>query len=160
MSAVAHSKPGTPAWKSMPEPQASCHRLEAADVVQLLESHASLGPHSSHRSFLIVDVRGVEWGGGAVATSINLPAHTLYQTRGAVYQLCKQAGVSTIIFYCDGSSGQSQTCAGWMQDYMDALGDGSITAAVLKGGIRSWQRTYGRRMMDCYDGKFWAERSS
>lgn len=88
-----------PWWAAFPEPKAPCHRLEPADVMQLLESHSSLGPHFE-RSFLLVDVRRTDWEGGTVATSINLPAHTLYQTRPVIYQLCKQAGIKTIIFYC------------------------------------------------------------
>ena len=97
-----------PWWAAFPEPKASCHRLEAADVMQLLESHASLGTHSD-RSFLLVDVRRTDWEGGTVATSINLPAQTLYQTRPVIYQLCKQAGVKTIIFYCGKSTRPSFT---------------------------------------------------
>ncbi|KAJ6442828.1 Rhodanese-like protein [Purpureocillium lavendulum] len=171
-----------PWWAAFPEPKASCHRLEAADVMQLLESHASLGPHSSDRSFLLVDVRRADWEGGTVATSINLPAQTLYQTRPVIYQLCKQAGVKTVIFYCDeekekrghsvvsrltcaseqpgSSSGRGPRCAGWMQDYLNDVGEASITAAVLKGGIKGWQKTYGGRMMDAYDPKFWSSQSS
>ncbi|OAQ79382.1 arsenate reductase [Purpureocillium lilacinum] len=142
-------------WAAFPEPKASCHRLEAADVMQLLESHASLGTHSD-RSFLLVDVRRTDWEGGTVATSINLPAQTLYQTRPVIYQLCKQAGVKTIIFYCGSSSGRGPRCAGWMQDYLNEVGEASVTAAVLKGGIKGWQKTYGGRMMDAYDPKFWS----
>ncbi|KAK4094622.1 hypothetical protein Purlil1_1227 [Purpureocillium lilacinum] len=162
-----------PWWAAFPEPKASCHRLEAADVMQLLESHASLGTHSD-RSFLLVDVRRTDWEGGTVATSINLPAQTLYQTRPVIYQLCKQAGVKTIIFYCaqcqselkadlpmrrpqkGSSSGRGPRCAGWMQDYLNEVGEASVTAAVLKGGIKGWQKMYGGRMMDAYDPKFWS----
>jgi arsenical-resistance protein 2 len=42
--------------------------------------------------------------GGTIESSINLPAQTMYQTREIVYQLCKQAGIKRIIFYC-GRSG-------------------------------------------------------
>ncbi|UNI23346.1 hypothetical protein JDV02_009174 [Purpureocillium takamizusanense] len=144
-----------PWWAAFPEPKAACPRLEAADVMQLLESHASLGAHSD-RSFLLVDVRRADWEGGTVASSINLPAQTLYQTRPVVYQLCRQAGVKTIIFYCGSSSGRGPRCAGWMQDYLNEMGEASVTAAILKGGIKGWQKAYGGRMMDAYDPKFWS----
>lgn len=52
------------------------------------------------RDFLLVDVRRTDYEGGTVKTSINLPAHSLYQTRPVIYQLCKQAGIRYIIFYC------------------------------------------------------------
>ena len=92
-----------PWYAALPEPRASCQLLEQADVAELLESHAALGPHS-RRSFLLVDVRRTDWEGGSVATSINLPAHTLYQTRPALHQLCRQAGIKTIIFFCGAPS--------------------------------------------------------
>ena len=43
-----------------------------------------------------------------------------------------------------------------MQDYLDDVGEANITAAVLKGGVKGWQRAYGGRMMDAYDAGFWA----
>ncbi|KND90996.1 hypothetical protein TOPH_04255 [Tolypocladium ophioglossoides CBS 100239] len=149
----------TPWWASFPEPKAPCRLIEPVDVLQLLESHSSLGPHSD-RSFLLVDVRRTDWEGGTVATSINLPAHTLYQTRPVIYQLCKQAGIKTIIFYCGSSSGRGPRCAGWMQDYLNEVCEASITAAILKGGVKGWEKAYGGRMMDSYDAKFWANQSS
>jgi hypothetical protein len=35
---------------------------------------------------------------------MNLPAHSFYPTRIILYDLCKQAGIKTVIFYC-GESG-------------------------------------------------------
>lgn len=98
-SAPAQDTSTPPWWAAFPEPKAPVHALEPEDVAQLLESHSAAGPNSV-KSFLLVDVRRTDWEGGTVTSSINLPAHTLYQTRPVIYQLCKQAGVKTIIFYC------------------------------------------------------------
>ncbi|XP_044719828.1 rhodanese-like domain-containing protein [Hirsutella rhossiliensis] len=148
-----------PWWASLPEPKASCRRLEPADVMQLLESQSNLDARR-HRSFLLVDVRRTDWEGGTLASSINLPAQSFYQTRPVVYQLCKQAGVKTIIFYCGSSTGRGPRCAGWMQDYCDEMGELTMIAAVLKGGISGWQEAYGGRMLDWYDEKCWAKSGS
>lgn len=88
-----------PWWAGFPEVQSSCARIEAAQVKSLLESDEAAGKNSK-RDFLLVDVRRDDWVGGTIKTSINLPAQTLYQTRPVIYQLCKQAGVKQIIFYC------------------------------------------------------------
>lgn len=96
---TAQAQDTPPWWAAFPEPKAPVHALEPEDVAQLLEGHSSAGPNSN-KSFLLVDVRRTDWEGGTVATSINLPGHTLYQTRPVIYQLCKQADVKTIIFYC------------------------------------------------------------
>lgn len=189
---AAEQADALPWWASLPEPKASCRRLEPADVIQLLESQAGLDARR-HRSFLLVDVRRTDWQGGALASSINLPAHSFYQTRAIVYQFCKQAGIKTLIFYCSEhhsrpsrrtpfgsppgrpsrsprlasadpdagtSSGRGPRCAGWMQDYLDHVGDQGMVAAVLKGGISAWQEAYGGRMLDWYDGKYWAKSGS
>ncbi|KJZ68680.1 hypothetical protein HIM_11936 [Hirsutella minnesotensis 3608] len=148
-----------PWWASFPEPKASCPRLEPADVMQLLESQSHLSAPKDV-TFLLVDVRRTDWEGGTLATSINLPAHSLYQTRPIIHQLCKQAGIKTIIFYCGSSSGRGPRCAGWMQDYLDQVKEVEVRAAVLKGGISGWQKAYGGRMMDWYDEKYWVERDS
>lgn len=106
--AAQHAGDSPPWWASLPEPKASCHRLEPADVMQLLESQSSLDARR-HRSFLLVDVRRADWEGGTLASAINLPAQSFYQTRPVVYQLCKQAGIKTVIFYC-GKNLEQQIC--------------------------------------------------
>ncbi|GAO15709.1 hypothetical protein UVI_02018780 [Ustilaginoidea virens] len=159
MASPAASQDPPPWWTAFPEPRALVHALEPSDVAQLVQSLPSGFPSSS-KGFLLVDVRRTDWQGGTVATSINLPAHTLYQTRPAIYQLCKQAGVRTIIFYCGSSNGRGPRCAGWMQDYLDEVGDASMTAAVLKGGIKGWQKEYNGEMMDGYEKSFWGEQKA
>lgn len=88
-----------PWWAGLPEPQATCETMENAEVMKVLEKTLA-GPKHESRDFLLVDVRRNDWEGGTVATSINLPAQSLFQTRPVVYQLCKQAGIDKIIFYC------------------------------------------------------------
>lgn len=46
-----------------------------------------------------------------------------------------------------------------MQDYLNELGDTSMKAVILKGGIKGWQKTYGGKMMDWYDDKAWESQS-
>ncbi len=88
-----------PWYASMPEPQATCETIENSEVMQLLEKVKGSSKHEA-RNFLLVDVRRNDWDGGTIATSINLPAQSFYQTRPIVYQLCKQAGITSIFFYC------------------------------------------------------------
>lgn len=87
-------------WAAFPEVQSECPRLEPSEVKQLIEEDPSASSKDGKRSFLLVDVRRTDYEGGTVSTSINLPAHSFYQTRPVVYQLCKQAGIQKIIFYC------------------------------------------------------------
>ncbi|KAH7155619.1 Rhodanese-like domain-containing protein [Dactylonectria estremocensis] len=147
-----------PWWAAFPDAQATCPRVEASEVAALLEETARAGPDAA-RTFLLVDVRRTDWEGGTVATSINLPAHTFYQTRPVIYQLCKQAGIRRIIIYCGSCGSRGPRCAGWMQDFLNQVGETGIKAEILAGGIKGWQKTYGGKWMDSYDEKTWAEQS-
>lgn len=101
MSDAVAAGAATPApwYAAFPEAQSSCPRVEASEVKKFLDDVLD-GSSSKHRSILLVDVRQTDWVGGTIATSINLPSQTLYPTRPVIHQLCKQAGIHSIIFYC------------------------------------------------------------
>ncbi|KAF5629447.1 arsenate reductase (Arc2) [Fusarium sp. NRRL 52700] len=144
-------------WEEFPEPKAECPRTDPSIVAKLIEVNAASGK-SAHRDFLLVDVRRTDWEGGTIATSINLPAHTLYQTRPQIYQLVKQAGIKRIIFYCGSSNGRGPRSAGWMQDYLNEVEETEIKAEILIGGIKGWQKAYAGQLMDSYDEKAWEKK--
>ncbi|KAF4439985.1 arsenate reductase (Arc2) [Fusarium acutatum] len=144
-------------WEEFPEPKAECPRTDPSIVAKLIEVNAASGKNA-HRDFLLVDVRRTDWEGGTIATSINLPAHTLYQTRPQIYQLVKQAGIKRIIFYCGSCGSRGPRCAGWMQDYLDEVEETEIKAEILIGGIKGWQKAYAGQLMDSYDEKAWEKK--
>lgn len=86
-------------FEEIPPSDVSCDFIEPSEVYESIERVKAAGQHA-HGDFLLVDVRRTDWEGGTVATSVNFPAQSFYQTRGAVYQLCKQAGIKRVIFYC------------------------------------------------------------
>ena len=88
----------TPWWAAFPEPVSRPDNIEPSKVFELLEER-SKSPDKP-RDFLLVDVRRTDYEGGTVESSINLPAHSFYQTRKIVYDLCRQAGIKKVIFYC------------------------------------------------------------
>ena len=49
---------------------------------------------------LLVDVRRTDYEGGTVKGSLNLPAHSFYMKRAALFHLCKKACVKKVAFYC------------------------------------------------------------
>ncbi|OAA81273.1 Rhodanese-like protein [Akanthomyces lecanii RCEF 1005] len=147
-----------PWWADLPEPRATCETIEIAEVMSLLEKTLA-GPKYEKRNFLLVDVRRNDWDGGTVATSINLPAQSLFQTRAVVYQLCKQAGIEKLIFYCGSSVGRGTRTARWMQDYLNEVGETGIRAVIMAGGIKGWHKKFGGKMMENYDEKAWAAKA-
>ncbi|VUC22262.1 unnamed protein product, partial [Clonostachys rosea] len=145
----------TPWWAGFPDVRSECPRIEPEEVKQLLDDDPPAKRLDGKREFLLVDVRRTDWEGGTVSTSVNFPAHTLCPTRPAIYQLCKQAGIKKIIFYCGSSNGRGPRCAGWMQDYLNEVMETEMKALVLKGGVKGWQKKYGSEYMDWYDELFW-----
>lgn len=57
-------------------------------------------PDLSSGDLLLVDVRRTDYEGGTIKGSLNLPAHSFYMNRAALFDLCKRAGVKKVAFYC------------------------------------------------------------
>lgn len=57
-------------------------------------------PNLSSGDLLLVDVRRTDYEGGTIKGSLNLPAHSFYMNRAALFDLSKRAGVKKIAFYC------------------------------------------------------------
>ncbi|KAK1964604.1 Rhodanese-like protein [Colletotrichum sublineola] len=156
MAETAVSGETPPWWAAFPASKAKAPEIEADEVIGLLEAQDAAG-RDAPRDFLLVDVRRNDFEGGTIATSINFPAQSLYQTRPIIHQLCKQAGVKRVIFYCGSSNGRGPRSANWLQDYFDEVGEAGIQAVILKGGIKGWVRRYGSRKMDWYDERSWVD---
>jgi hypothetical protein len=105
---MAKRADGTPWWSDFPEPRSVAAQVEPAQVLQLLQDQESLS-EDKPRDFLLVDARRTDCTGGTVYGSLNLPAHSFYSTRKTLYDLCKQAGIKKVIFYC-GESASLGTC--------------------------------------------------
>ncbi|KAL7943056.1 Rhodanese-like domain-containing protein [Trichoderma barbatum] len=146
------------AFEEIPASDVSCGVIEPSEVYESIEHIKKAGDHAQ-KDFLLVDVRRNDWEGGTIATSLNLPAQSLYHTRSGVYQLCKQAGIKKVIFYCGSCGTRGPKCAGWFQEYLSSVGETEMTALILKGGVKGWQKTYNGQNMDHYDPNAWDSQS-
>ncbi|KAK3904280.1 arsenical-resistance protein 2 [Staphylotrichum tortipilum] len=151
---MARRVDGTPWWSDFPEPISVSVPVEPAHVHRILQEQAHTASADKPRDFLLVDARRTDCTGGTVRGAMNLPAHSFYPTRKILYDLCKQAGIKTVIFYCGSSLGRGPRCAAWLQDYVHEDG-GNLESRVMVGGIRGWVRAYGGGMMDGYDEQAW-----
>ena len=110
---MATQDSGAPWYASFPEPSSRPDSIEPAKVFALLEEQSQSA--EKPKDFLLVDVRRTDWTGGTVESSINLPAHSFYPTRKIAYELCKQAGIKSVIFYC------GQSCIPCLPSYLSSL---------------------------------------
>ncbi|KAK3309360.1 uncharacterized protein B0T15DRAFT_481092 [Chaetomium strumarium] len=149
---MAKREDGSPWWADFPEPRSIATVVYPDEVLRLLQRHASLAEGS--KDFLLVDARRSDCKGGTVRGAINLPAQSFYATRKALHDLCKQAGIKKVIFYCGSSLGRGPRCAACLQDYVTEIG-GDFESQVMAGGIRGWVQAYGGSMMDGYDATAW-----
>jgi arsenical-resistance protein 2 len=80
-----------PSWQdAFPAPQHTAPLLNRNDALSALGSG----------TLLLVDVRRTDYEGGTIKGSLNLPAHSLYLNRAALFDLCTRAGVKDVAFYC------------------------------------------------------------
>ncbi|KAF8246208.1 hypothetical protein K440DRAFT_651180 [Wilcoxina mikolae CBS 423.85] len=109
------------------------------------------------KDFILVDVRRTDFEGGTIKHSINLPAHSLYPTREAVYDLIHAAGVEMVISYCGSSAGRGPRVAGWLQDIIDEKGDKNVKSVALEGGIKGWVKAGDeyRALVVGYNAEVW-----
>lgn len=99
---MARREDGTPWWADFPEPRSAADKVEPEYVFQLLQAHEL--SETKSRDFLLVDARRADCTGGTVHGAMNLPAHSFYPTRKTLYDLCKQAGIRKVVFYCGESA--------------------------------------------------------
>ncbi|KAK3392699.1 hypothetical protein B0H63DRAFT_196 [Podospora didyma] len=153
---MATREDGTPWWAAFPEPKSVPDKIDPKEVLQLLEAHGQATSRQAQtpRDFLLVDARRTDCTGGTIHSSINLPAHSFYPTRKTLYDMCTQAGIKRVIFYCGSSNGRGPRCAAWMQDYTNEV-SGDLQSQVMTGGIRGWVKAHGSHMTDAYDEKVW-----
>ncbi|KAH8649457.1 Rhodanese-like domain-containing protein [Tricladium varicosporioides] len=109
------------------------------------------------KDYVLVDLRRVDYEGGTIRGSINLPAQSLYDTIPSLYTLFSTAKVTRVIWYCGSSRGRGNRAAGWFADYIKSQNDSAMESLVLEGGIRGWA-TAGEeyvKEMTGYNGEVW-----
>lgn len=90
---------GTPWFSEFPEPVSTPTKIQSSEVYSLLEDRDAPDQERPH-TFLLIDTRRTDCVGGTIKGSINLPAHSFYWSRKMLFDLCRQAGVGRVVFYC------------------------------------------------------------
>ncbi|KAF2763724.1 hypothetical protein EJ03DRAFT_303293, partial [Teratosphaeria nubilosa] len=111
-------------------------------------------------SLLLIDVRSTDYPGGAIRTSLNIPAQNFYWNTGILYELCYKADIEWVVFTCMSGSegGRSARCAGWfLQHVREVAGDAQMQVLRLEGGVRGWVRggVAFRGFMDGFRREVW-----
>jgi arsenical-resistance protein 2 len=87
----------TPWHAAFPSPRTTNPAsLPRSTVLQWLQE----GTKEPGADFLLVDLRRVDFEGGTIRGSLNLPAQSLYPTLGTLYSFVRKAGVRDVAFYC------------------------------------------------------------
>ncbi|KAF2806791.1 uncharacterized protein BDZ99DRAFT_479184 [Mytilinidion resinicola] len=167
---MAQEAPTAPWHASFPAPQ---------HTAPLLTRDAAL-PALGSGQLLLVDVRRTDYEGGTIKGSLNLPAHSFYLNRAALYDLCTRAGIKDVAFYCDvvtdpipdicsphakasplgSSNGRGPRCSGWFADFISEKGgESSIRALTLDGGIKGWVNAGGKfvESMEGFEPEYWKQ---
>ncbi|PGH14079.1 hypothetical protein AJ80_06083 [Polytolypa hystricis UAMH7299] len=121
---------------SFPAPKTKAAIITRSEVLPWLESGTK-----DTTDFVLIDLRRADYEGGTIATSINLPAQSLYPTIPTLFSIFKQAGIKKVIWYCGSSAGRGTRAGGWFADYIQTRDDADgMQSLVLEGGIKGWAK--------------------
>ncbi|KAH7364325.1 Rhodanese-like domain-containing protein [Rhexocercosporidium sp. MPI-PUGE-AT-0058] len=136
-----------PAWHAaFPTP-----RNTSPESISRLELLDMLSKKRSVKDFVLVDLRRVDFVGGTIRSSINLPAQSLYPTIPTLYEIFAAAGVKMVVWYCGSSKGRGSRAAGWFDDFIKDRGDKEMKSVTLEGGVAGWAGA-GREYVELMDG--------
>jgi arsenite methyltransferase len=124
-------------WDAYPTAKSSLLPITPGDVAALIRDKTK-----TKDDYAVIDVRRHDHGGGHVRGSYQWAAQTFYDDLPAFYEKFKDT--KKVVFYCSSSAGRGPRCAGWYQDYLDAKGDQTNSAAyILEGGVKVWLSKFG-----------------
>ncbi|KAK2795795.1 hypothetical protein FQN52_003645 [Onygenales sp. PD_12] len=153
--ATTQETPAAPWHALFPAPKSKAPTISRAEVLGWLEQREKNEGEGGVVDYVLVDLRRVDYEGGTISTSINLPAQSLYPTIPSLYTIFKQAGIKKVIFYCGSSAGRGTRAGGWFADYIsekEAGGEPSgMQSLVLEGGIKGWVKA-GEEYVEKMDG--------
>ncbi|KIJ11707.1 hypothetical protein PAXINDRAFT_171658 [Paxillus involutus ATCC 200175] len=102
-------------WNAYPTPSSSLDALECEQVADLIKN-----PDTSTQSFVVIDVRRNDRGGGHVRGSVQCPAQTFYDDLPEFHENYKDT--KQVIFYCGSSNGRGPRCANWYHHFATPQG--------------------------------------
>lgn len=113
-------------------------------------------------SMLIIDVRRIDYEGGCIRGSLNIPAQGFWWNRGMLYELAYKADIEWVVFTCGSSTptGRGAKCAAWFLEHVrNTAGDEDMQVMVLEGGVKGWVKAGSEYtgLMDGYKEEHWKE---
>ena len=109
-------------------------------------------------SMLIIDVRRVDYEGGSIRGSLNIPAQGFWWNRGMLYELAYKSDMEWVVFTCGSSGGRGRRCAAWFLEHVrNVAEDQDMQVMVLEGGIKGWVKAglQYTQLMDGYRPEHW-----
>ncbi|THX80888.1 hypothetical protein D6D04_04350 [Aureobasidium pullulans] len=144
-----------------PEPKAEAAIMPRNRVMQMLSLRGVA-------SLLIIDLRRMDFEGGCLRGSLNIPAQGFWWNRGMLYELAYKADIEWVVFTSSdliviatggSSNGRAPRCAAWFKEFIDAAGDEQMQSMVLEGGVKGWVKSGPQftRLMDGYKEPHWQD---
>ncbi|THW63475.1 hypothetical protein D6D19_09638 [Aureobasidium pullulans] len=146
------SEQSRPWHADFPEPKAEAAIMPRNRVMQMLSLRGVA-------SLLIIDLRRMDFEGGCLRGSLNIPAQGFWWNRGMLYELAYKADIEWVVFTCGSSNGRAPRCAAWFKEFIDAAGDEQMQSMVLEGGVKGWVKSGPQftRLMDGYKEPYWQD---
>ncbi|KAH0282617.1 hypothetical protein KCU62_g9604, partial [Aureobasidium sp. EXF-3399] len=135
-----------------PEPKAEAAIMPRNRVMQMLSLRGVA-------AILIIDLRRMDFEGGCLRGSLNIPAQGFWWNRGMLYELAYKADIEWVVFTCGSSNGRAPRCAAWFKEFIEQAGDEQMQSMVLEGGVKGWVKSGPQftRLMDGYKESYWQD---
>jgi rhodanese-related sulfurtransferase len=144
-----------------------CHRFELVEPNKLA---SWLKDREIRETLLTVDVRGRDWVGGHIASSINLRTSEVVRHPESLILQCRRNKVDHIIFTCMYSVLRARKCAMAVQraqedEQAKSTGLSRIRISLLEGGMHAWMNHFARSardpssstLIDGFDPECWCD---
>lgn len=136
---------------------------ERFDMIEPAALHPMLVGRERREEVLVVDVRGRDWVGGHIPTSINLRTSEIVKKPDALLEHCKRNGKTHLVFTCMYSVLRARKCARALEHHQ-----GSVTVPVrlslLEGGVHAWVNHFAARQVqvsrpyiESFDPELWCD---
>eukprot|EP00747_Dinoflagellata_sp_TGD_P202747 gnl/TRDRNA2_/TRDRNA2_76297_c1_seq1.p1 gnl/TRDRNA2_/TRDRNA2_76297_c1~~gnl/TRDRNA2_/TRDRNA2_76297_c1_seq1.p1 ORF type:complete len:253 (-),score=52.97 gnl/TRDRNA2_/TRDRNA2_76297_c1_seq1:103-861(-) len=139
------------------------HRFELVEPTKLA---SMINDPAVRDKILAVDVRGRDWVGGHIPSSINLRTSEVTSNPSKLISQCYQKGINHLVFTCMYSVLRARKCAVAIeQEQQDLEKKGQapykIRISLLAGGMHAWVNNFcnetSKEYINAFDAEMWSD---
>eukprot|EP00747_Dinoflagellata_sp_TGD_P107233 gnl/TRDRNA2_/TRDRNA2_170069_c0_seq1.p1 gnl/TRDRNA2_/TRDRNA2_170069_c0~~gnl/TRDRNA2_/TRDRNA2_170069_c0_seq1.p1 ORF type:complete len:1010 (-),score=222.29 gnl/TRDRNA2_/TRDRNA2_170069_c0_seq1:137-2854(-) len=134
------------------------------DLIEPEDLYSMIVGKKRQPEVLVVDVRGRDWVGGHIPTSINLRTTEIVKNPSSVLEHCEKNGKTHLVFTCMYSVLRARKCARALEWQQGSTTE-PVRLSMLEGGVHAWVNHFAPRQtsehkanfIDGFDPEMWCD---